>query len=500
MSSVHVGLVGGGLPKSGRPRVGCFSIVLVVLACGRTLCRSFVGKASESSGASGNLCDDFKKGLSGQVICDGLAQYPFEWGNADCNGILPLLVVRPSTDEDLALTMRRTNALGLPLSVRSGGHSYTCDGIKHGSVHLDLRSRTRKRLYQESSEWYAEFETGNTFRDLFRMIDRRRFSIVHGACHAVGVGGFYLHGGLHMNSLTALYGWGNETIVSMRVVTADGQIRTLSASSAYQDLWRAMRQAGSNFAIATSLTVKVFEAPEPFTWLFWVKMSHDEVVSLFRKAMTDEQVQLNIYYVNPPFFQVSLSRPEIFTVQFTLLRGPVNYWQNLQASLDWFRSHEVALSWWTIAFNAVMPKPDDLTHLGYPKAWVSSQAIWPANSACTDEALHLLLDLQSTVVKRAHFHTFRKVECWLTFTELPRSQIYYEYNCPSRPAYVQHIRTVEQGFVAACPNSVKYRNTPHWNASASRYYPDSRELLQTKRKWDPLNLLGPPTMSVHDLA
>ena len=217
MSSVHVGLVGGGLPKSGRPRVGCFSIVLVVLACGRTLCRSFVGKASESSGASGNLCDDFKKGLSGQVICDGLAQYPFEWGNADCNGILPLLVVRPSTDEDLALTMRRTNALGLPLSVRSGGHSYTCDGIKHGSVHLDLRSRTRKRLYQESSEWYAEFETGNTFRDLFRMIDRRRFSIVHGACHAVGVGGFYLHGGLHMNSLTALYGWGNETIVSMRV-------------------------------------------------------------------------------------------------------------------------------------------------------------------------------------------------------------------------------------------------------------------------------------------
>ena len=70
-------------------------------------------------------------------------------------------------------------------------------------------------------------------------------------------------------------------------------------------------------------------------------MSHDEVVSIFRKAMTDEQVQLNIYYVNPPFFQVSLSRPEIFTVQFTLLRGPVNYWQNLQASLDWFRSHEV---------------------------------------------------------------------------------------------------------------------------------------------------------------
>ena len=211
-------LIVGSLPKIRRPRVGCFSIFLaIVLAYGRTLCHSFVGKASESSETSGNVCKDFKKGLSGQVICDGLAKYPFEWGNADCNGILPLLVVRPSTEEDIALTVRRSTTFGLPLSVRSGGHSYTCDGIKPGSVHLDLRSRVRKQLYHESSGWYAEFETGNTFRDLFRIVDRRRFSIVHGACHAVGVGGFYLHGGLHMNSLTALYGWGNETIVSMRV-------------------------------------------------------------------------------------------------------------------------------------------------------------------------------------------------------------------------------------------------------------------------------------------
>ncbi|CAE7455925.1 MnCO [Symbiodinium natans] len=478
------------------------------LASAAALCGSFAACAWALSGAAGGsrpngdvaVCPIFRKDLEGKAICEGIESYPFKWANSDCNGILPLVIVQPKTDADVARTVRRTAKLGLPLSVRSGGHSYTCDGIKPGSVHLDLRLRKQKRFYNKDGVWYAEFETGNTFRDLFRIIDRRRFSIVHGACHAVGVGGFYLHGGLHLNSLTALYGWGNESVESMTVVTADGRIRALNASSGDQDLWWAMRRAGSNFGIATSLTVRVFEAPEPQTWLFWVKMSHDEVVNLFLRSMSDLEVQLNLYYVNPPFFQVSLSRPDIFTLQFTLLRGPRDYWQNLRASLNWLGSHGVPLSWWTVAFNAVVPKPDDLTHLGYPAAWVSSQAIWPTGSSCTDNALHLLLDQQSAIVRRAHFHSFRKPGCWLTFSRLPGDQIYYEYNCPSRPAYLQHLRDVETSFEGMCPSSVKYRNTPHWNASAKRYYPDARELLQTKRKWDPLNLLGPALMSVQDLA
>ena len=35
---------------------------------------------------------------------------------------------------------------GLELSVRSGGHSYTCTSLKHGGLHLDLRSLDRVEL------------------------------------------------------------------------------------------------------------------------------------------------------------------------------------------------------------------------------------------------------------------------------------------------------------------------------------------------------------------
>ena len=40
---------------------------------------------------------------------------------------------------DVAAAVRAARVGGLEVSVRSGGHSYTCQSIKEGGVHLDLR-------------------------------------------------------------------------------------------------------------------------------------------------------------------------------------------------------------------------------------------------------------------------------------------------------------------------------------------------------------------------
>jgi hypothetical protein len=447
-----------------------------------------------------DVCKEFSEDMVGDVFCDrrSISRYKFDWANSDCNDILPLVVVRPKTDEDIARAVRRSASHGIPLSYRSGGHSYTCDGIKPDSIHIDLRSRKEKRLYRQGDSWYAEFETGNTFRDLFEIIDRNRFSFIHGACHAVGVGGFYLHGGLHLNSLSSIYGWGNETVVNMTVISAAGEILALSSTSPHQDLWRAMLRAGSNFAIATSLTVRVFERPEPRTWLFWATMSHADAILFFRRALMDRDVQLNPFYVNPPFFQMSSERSQTFTFQFSLLNAPNDYWQNLRMSVDWFRSQGFPLSWWTIAFNAVVPKPDDFSTLGYQTSWASSHAIWPASSNCTTVAMDRLLERQSVLIRRHRFHSLVGIDCWLTFAKVPGDRIYYEYNCPGNDFYTKYLQAVEAEFFGICKESVKYRNTPHRNASTHRYYPDYKALLPAKRKWDPQFLLGPTLMSLRD--
>ena len=83
---------------------------------------------------------------------------------------------------------------------------------------------------------------------------------MHGQCPTVGACGLFLHGGYH-TTLTLDYGRGNDSVKWMVVVTADGDILQLSDESTpeQQDLWAAMRQAGSSFAIATTIAATVFD-------------------------------------------------------------------------------------------------------------------------------------------------------------------------------------------------------------------------------------------------
>jgi len=111
----------------------------------------------------------------------------------------------------------------------------------------------------------------------------------------------------------------------------------------------------------------------------------------------------------------------------------------------------------------------------------------------------MLLNSEAEMIQQASFYSFGKIECWLTFARLPRQMFYYEYNCPSSPFYEKHVRKVEAQFSNICQDFVKYRNTPHKDASAERYFPDYLELLKIKKRWDPNFLLGPATGSLQDL-
>lgn len=220
----------------------------------------------EKEGHTKRLCADLQRSLEGEVHCN-VTNYDFDLHNPDCAGLVPDVVVRPASSSDVSKAILTAKKFGVPLSVRSGGHSYTCNAFKDSGIHLDLRSIKGRRIFQKDGEWFAQFETGNTFADLFKTMDTRRFTFLHGECWSVGVGGFFLHGGAHVTSIQEMYAsWANETITSMEVVTADGQIRTLSDDSDDQLLWKAMRQAGSSFGVATSLTIRMWEVPEPTRW------------------------------------------------------------------------------------------------------------------------------------------------------------------------------------------------------------------------------------------
>ena len=63
--------------------------------------------------------------------------------------------------------MRAARAGGLEVSVRSGGHSYTCQSIKEGGLHLDLRRLDKIEVVGEGQVGIAH-RVLSIFFDKFR--------------------------------------------------------------------------------------------------------------------------------------------------------------------------------------------------------------------------------------------------------------------------------------------------------------------------------------------
>ena len=52
--------------------------------------------------------------------------------NGLCRNILPDIIVAPQSTEDVSRIVKISRHYATPISVRSGGHSYICNGIRHG--------------------------------------------------------------------------------------------------------------------------------------------------------------------------------------------------------------------------------------------------------------------------------------------------------------------------------------------------------------------------------
>lgn len=100
---------------------------------------------------------------------------------------------------------------------------------------------------------------GARVKETIDAADAADVCVMTGNCNSVGVLGAFLGGGY--GNLMGKLGFGVDTIQEMRVVTASGELRTVSATQDEGLFW-AMRGAGPNFGIVTSATVKALPMPK----------------------------------------------------------------------------------------------------------------------------------------------------------------------------------------------------------------------------------------------
>ena len=220
--------------------------------------------------------------IKGQVFAKGTYAYEAHRlvHNGGCRHIYPAYVVRPESTEDVSAIVKVATEWGVPLSVRSGGHSYQCTGTKHGSINVDMRSM---RTVELVSSHEAILGAGNVWGQVLDVIKPEYYTMVHGQCLMVGVGGFLLGLGTNLPGTSSRFGSGADHVLEHTMVLADGSVAKVTEHNTTllrghhppeviphgydNDLRFALRTAGSSYGITTEFRYKIYPRPETLPFL-----------------------------------------------------------------------------------------------------------------------------------------------------------------------------------------------------------------------------------------
>jgi FAD/FMN-containing dehydrogenase len=164
----------------------------------------------------------------------------------------PAVIVRCADQQDVQRSIEYARGRELRVAIRSGGHSFAGHGVCEGGMVIDLS--LMKKVHIDPTGRRVIVEPGILAGELDCLTQAFRMAVPLGSCPAVGVAGYALGGG--ESSLTPLFGYACDNIVAIELVSADGQI-TSAREEENPDLLWAMRGAGANFGIATSLEFKL---------------------------------------------------------------------------------------------------------------------------------------------------------------------------------------------------------------------------------------------------
>ncbi len=196
-----------------------------------------------------------RNSVTGTVIGPGDADYDHA-RTVSPGGIdrRPAAVVRVADSADVARVLAVARDTGLPLAVRSGGHSIF--GVCDGGIVLHLGDLRSFDLDSDSRTVWAG--SGLTARDYTDAAGAHGLATGFGDTGGVGIGGITLGGG--MGLLSRKYGLTIDSLLAAEIVTADGTLLHVDAEH-HPDLFWAIRGGGGNFGVVTRFRFRLQEVP-----------------------------------------------------------------------------------------------------------------------------------------------------------------------------------------------------------------------------------------------
>ena len=159
----------------------------------------------------------------------------------------PSLIVRCAYAADVVNAVKFARKHTLLVAVRGGGHSVAGKSVCDGGLLIDLS--LMKEIHIDPENRRARAQPGLRLGEFDRATQAHGLATPLGIISNTGIAGLTLGGGIGW--LNGKYGLACDNVLSVEVVTADGQLLKASPDE-NQDLFWGVRGGGGNFGIVTS--------------------------------------------------------------------------------------------------------------------------------------------------------------------------------------------------------------------------------------------------------
>ena len=218
------------------------------------------------------------------------------------NGLIdrrPAVIVQCSGAADVVDAVNFAREQGLVLSIKAGGHNVAGNAVNDGGLVIDLSQM--RGVTVDPATRTVRVQGGATWGDCDRETQLFGLAVPGGVVSTTGVAGLALGGGL--GHLRRKHGLSIDNLVSVDIVTADGQFRRASATE-NEDLFWAVRGAGSNFGVVTSFEFEAHPVgPMVFVGAIFYPFEHARTILPawrdFMAAAPDELSSLAICWSVP---------------------------------------------------------------------------------------------------------------------------------------------------------------------------------------------------------
>jgi FAD/FMN-containing dehydrogenase len=209
---------------------------------------------------------DLRDGFEGTVLEPGDEGYDDArsiWNAMIDRRPAAIAVCRGTDDVVTAVDAAREN--GVEIAVKAGGHNVAGYAVVDGGIVIDCSEMNAVEV--DPDERTVRVGGGATLGDVDSETQRYGLANPLGVVSETGIAGLTLNGGY--GHLSREYGLACDDVLSVEIVTADGQVRTADEEH-HEDLFWAVRGGGGNFGVVTEFEYRLHEVgPEVYALFAW---------------------------------------------------------------------------------------------------------------------------------------------------------------------------------------------------------------------------------------